>query len=99
MYLLGLLPSLITGITMYYFQRRQNKKDKEMLNIAEARRQDTKLALEMSFAHSKLTYACAMAIKRGKANGEVEEGVEAFEEAKGKYLKFLNEQATEHLQR
>ena len=38
-----------------------------------------------------------MAVKRGYANGEVEEGVEAYEEAKSNYFKFLNEQATEHL--
>ena len=39
-----------------------------------------------------------MAIKRGKPNGEVEEAIEAYEEAKTAYYRFLNEQAKEHLQ-
>ena len=40
-----------------------------------------------------------MALKRGKANGEVEEGIVAYEAARKKYLAFLNEQAAEHLTR
>ncbi len=48
-------------------------------------------------ATAKLAYATAVALRRGRANGEVEEGVEAYETARKKYLDFLNRQATEYL--
>ena len=44
-----------------------------------------------------MSYAVAMAMKRGHANGEVEDAVDAYEKARAKYLAFLNEQATDHL--
>lgn len=49
-------------------------------------------------ACARLSYAVAVAIKNKRVNGEVEEGIEAYEEAKEKYFKFLNEQAKEHLE-
>lgn len=48
-------------------------------------------------ATAKMAFSTAVALKRGYANGEVEEGVEAYENAKKRYVDFLNKQATEHL--
>jgi hypothetical protein len=53
--------------------------------------------MELQMATAKMSYAVAMALKRGHANGEVEEAIEAYEEARKKYLDFLNEHAAEHL--
>lgn len=64
---------------------------------AAARKQETLLALDLQMATAKLSFATAMAIKRGRPNGEIEEGVDAFESAKKRYLDFLNEQAASHL--
>ena len=97
-FLLGLCPSIITGIIAYYLQRGQKRRDEQAEEHAEARKKESLLALDLNMANAKLSYACAMAIKRGKPNGEVEEAVEAYEEAKAAYYRFLNEQAKERLQ-
>ena len=93
----ALLPSLCVSIVMALFNRRQTKRDKETDARAEARKRESLLALEMQMATAKMSYAVAMALKRGHANGEVEEAVDAYEEARKKYLAFLNEQAADHL--
>ena len=93
----AVLPSIVVGVFMAYYNKSQNKKDKEREKIDEARRKESLLALEMQMATAKLAYALAMAVKRGTPNGEVEEGVRAYEEANGKFLDFLNEQALNHL--
>ena len=94
---MAILPSIIVGACMWVFSNKMDKREKKQEQIAKARKRETMLALEMQMATSKLSYATAIAVKRGYANGEVEEGVEAYEEAKSNYFKFLNEQATEHL--
>ena len=93
----ALVPSLLCGVILARFNHRQSRKDAVADRCAEARKQESLLLLEMNMANAKLSYAVAMAIKRGKTNGEVEEGIEAYEAARKKYLHFLNTQATEHL--
>ncbi|MBQ4047312.1 MAG: hypothetical protein IJC93_02960 [Clostridia bacterium] len=93
----AMIPSLVCGILLALFGRRQSRKDAAVEQRAAARKKESLLSLEMNMASAKLSYAIAMAIKRGTPNGEVEEGVEAYEAAKHKYLTFLNEQATAHL--
>ena len=89
--------TVFISMLVFYLQRKQNKSDNKNEEHEQARQQESLLMLELVMASAKLSYACAVAIKRGKANGEVEEGVEAYEEAKGKYYKFLNKQAKEYL--
>lgn len=93
----ALLPSLIVALVMAVINRRQKKRDEMQDALAEARKEETLLHLNLQMATAKLAYATAMALKRGRANGEVEEGVEAYEDAKRAYTAFLNKQATEHL--
>lgn len=93
----AVVPSLVCGIVLALFNRKQNRKDAAVENRATARKKESLLALEMNMANAKLSYAVAMAIKRGTPNGEVEEGIEAYQEAKAKYIKFLDQQAIEHL--
>ena len=64
---------------------------------AAARQKESLLALELNMSTAKLAYATAVALRRGHANGEVEEGIRAYNEAKKKYVDFLNAQASEHL--
>lgn len=90
----SIIPSLIVSIFMVYFNRRQTKRDKDVDEMAKIRQEEGLLSLEMTMATAKMSYATAMALKRGHANGEVEEGIEAYEEARKKYLNFLNRQAT-----
>ncbi len=96
-FLLGLAPSVITGIGVFYWQRGQKRRDAEVDARASARKKEGLLALELQMATAKLAYAVAVAIKRGTPNGEVEDGVRAYDEARQKYLSFLNKQAAEYL--
>lgn len=91
-WLVGLLPSIITGCIMFYIQRMQKKRDEKEEDRAKARRTETKLLLDLQMATAKLAYAVAMALKRGTPNGEVEEGVKAYEEAVEEFREFEREQ-------
>jgi hypothetical protein len=51
----------------------------------------------MSFANGELGYAAAMALKRGTPNGEVEEAIKAYSDAKGEYNKFINQVHVEEM--
>lgn len=94
---LAILPSLLVSIIMAVINTRWKKREKELDERAEARKKESLLSLELLMAVGKMSSATAIAVKRGHANGEVEEAMEAFSQAKGKYLNFLNEQATDHL--
>ena len=82
---------------MAFFTRAQKRRDEETDRRAAARQRESLLSLEMGMSTAKLAYATAVALRRGHANGEVEEGIRAYNEAKKKYVDFLNEQASEHL--
>ena len=97
MWIITAAETVAVGLVAFYFQRAQKRRDKAAEKHTLARRQETLLSLEMQMANAKLSSAVAMAWKRGTPNGEVEEGIEAYEDAKKKYLDFLNEQAAEHL--
>lgn len=91
------LPSLVVGVIMACFNRRQRMRDEERRKYLEIKRSETLLSMKLLMAAAKLSYAVAMAHKRGEPNGEIEEGIEAYEEAKYEYLEFLNRQASEHI--
>ncbi len=93
----AVLPSLCVSVVMLIINARWKKREAETDARADARKKESLLALEMQMATAKMSCAVAMALKRGHANGEVEEAVNAYEEARKKYLTFLNEQATNHL--
>ena len=48
--------------------------------------------LDLQMATAKLSYAVAVALKRGEANGEVEKGVESYEKALEKFQEFERKQ-------
>jgi len=64
---------------------------------AEQRRRESLLALELMNANTSLTIGVAMALKRGHANGEIEQGLKDVDEARKKYEKFHNEIVAGHL--
>ena len=50
-----LLPSLVVGVIMAYYNRKQTKKDKERDKIEDARREESLLQLELEMATAKLS--------------------------------------------
>lgn len=60
---------------------------------AEQRMKESLLTMRLINADTQLTLGVAMAIKRGHANGEIEEGLEAVKAAQEEYQKFNDELA------
>lgn len=87
----AVLPSIIVAVILYKFNKDMKKREAVVEERAKLRKKESLLALKMQMANGKLAYAVAMAVKRGKANGEVEEGTEAYEEVKREYYNFINE--------
>ena len=95
------VPSLVVSILMLIInsrqKRREQARDERQQKLVNARNQESILHLNLQMATAKLAYANAMAIKRGQPNGEIEEGVKAYEVARRDYIDFLNKQATTSL--
>lgn len=90
---------LMASIILVAIQRRQKKLDekaerrhaKEERRYNERKRRD-EVSLSLQIASAELSYACAMALKRGKANGEVEEAEKKYKEAMEQFREFEREQ-------
>lgn len=91
-YIISFISAITTGTILFYLQRIQKRNDKKEEKKAKTRQQETKLILDLQMATAKLSYAVAMAIKRGTPNGEVEEGIEAYNEALESFREFEREQ-------
>lgn len=86
------IPGVVVGVVMYYFNRKQSS-SREAEAEAEARRiKADLLRTDLLVATASLSYAVAMAIKRGAPNGEIEEGVERYDKAMEKFRDFEREQ-------
>lgn len=96
-FLSAVVPSIFCGIVLALFNRKQSRKDAAVEQRAAARKKESLLSLELNMANAKLSYAVAMAIKRGSPNGEVEEAIDAYDCAKKKYFEFLDKLAFESL--
>ena len=88
----AIAPGLIVGVVLFYWERRQKKHDtndneREKFQIeADMRR------LDLEVATAQLSYAVAMAIKRGSPNGEIEAALESYNSAMKKFRQFERKQ-------
>lgn len=88
---------VIVGLLLAYFQHLNNKRYEKMDKRADLRKREGEVNAEMTEATMKLAYASAMALKRGTPNGEVEEGIAAYNKALKKRKKFIEETSREYL--
>ncbi len=88
----GLLPSLVVGIIMFRYERRQKKRDVKNDQREQDRIKSERVRIDLLVAAADLSYACAMALKRGKANGEVEVGVTSYNVAMDNFHDFERDQ-------
>lgn len=88
----AVLPSLFVGVVMYYWERRQRKFEREMVEKEENRARGELVKLDLTCATAALTYATAMAVKRGSTNGELETAISNYETAMESFRKFEREQ-------
>lgn len=82
---------LIVGILLALFNRKQNKVDSEAVKLEELRKKKDVLVVSLLVATAELSYAIAMAIKRGSPNGEVEVAVDRYNRAMKKFREFERE--------
>ena len=86
--IMALLPSLCVSIIMALYNRKQSKRDEAALEREEQRCESERVKLALLVATAKLSYAVAMAWKRGEPNGEVEDGIEQYREAMTAFKRF-----------
>lgn len=90
---------LVASIILVLIQRRIKKQDekqekrhaKDERRYNERKRRD-EVSLSLQIASAELSYACAMALKRGKPNGEVEYAEKKYKEAMEKFRELEREQ-------
>lgn len=87
--------SALTALVVWYMERRQKKRDRIAEENAFKRKKESLLSLQMMSANSQLSYAIAMAWKRGYANGEVEAALEDYNAASAAYKAFREELAAD----
>ena len=90
-YIIQLLPSVIVGLFLYYWQREQKKRDDNKTEKAALKEKGEIVEYEMVEAAMELSYATAMAWKNGRPNGEVEAGIKFYNRAKADKEKYDRE--------
>lgn len=91
------IPSIIAAVIVYRVNKKADSRYNEAQKQHEERVKAERLSMEMQLATADLSYATAMAIKRGKANGEVEAGIASYEKAKKDYFDFINSKYVEDI--
>lgn len=100
--LLGLLGDAVIGIVVFSVTRKmaqsQQKKDEVEKVRHESKTQLELLHLQLVNAGNSLSYAVAMAVKRGTPNGEIEAGIKKYKEAKKAYFDYLTQIGIAHFE-
>ena len=89
--LIAVLPTVVTGVVLGWWSHLQKKQDEERAEREIRRLQSEKLRISLLVAAAKLSYATAVAMKRGYANGEVEDGIKQYQEAMRDFKNFERE--------
>ena len=86
---------VIVGIILSRFnkkmQGRDDKRETERQRRAEIKEKESRYRMSLLWAIAKLSYATAVAQKRGHTNGEMEDALESYDEAKADYNNFIND--------
>ena len=85
-------PGIITGIVLASWNRRQKQHDSEAAEADETKIEKETIRLDLEVASAQLSYAVAMAVKRGAANGEMDAAIAQYEKAMGRFRSFERRQ-------
>ncbi len=88
----AVLPGIVVGIVMAVWNKRQKVRDKKTEEKDKERVKSELLRISLLLASAQLSYAVAMAVKRGRPNGEIEIGVAQYEKSMDEFRKFEREQ-------
>ena len=94
---LSVMQTITVSMVIFLLQRKRDKREEEKENRVKMREEEARLGMKLSMATGKLAFGCAVALERGRANGEIKEAKKEWEEVKKEYLDFLNKEAFEHL--
>lgn len=89
-------PSIIVAIIMLCINRKIDRHDEANVKFRERQIKAEALTMELSSAAASLSLACAVAMKRGSTNGEVEAAIKEYNEAKKNYYSFINKSYIEY---
>lgn len=89
--LIAVLPTVVTGVILGWWTHIQKRQDEERAEREIRRLQSEKLRISLLVAAAKLSYATAVAMKRGYSNGEVEDGIKQYQEAMKDFKNFERE--------
>ena len=93
-WVLAMVPSLLVGGVLAIFNARQKEREDRERDEERSRQKVAALNLSLLLASAKLSFAVAMAVQRGKPNGEIEEGVAQYNDALERFREFEREQIT-----
>lgn len=96
-FLWAVLPSIVVGVFMALWNQRQKRFVDEGREVELDRLKAQELQISLLVATAQLSYAAAMAIKRGAPNGEVEEGISQYQAAMAKFREFEREQLAKNV--
>lgn len=88
----AIAPSLIVGVVLALWERKQKKKDAQRNVQEQTIVEGDMLRIDLEVATAQLSYAVAMAYKRGYANGEMETAIARYEKAMEKFRMFERKQ-------
>ena len=88
---LSIIASIVSGMALFFMQRYFKSKDKKDDARDSTKAKENVLILKSIDALGKLTYANSIAIRDGKTNGEMKEGVSAYVEVKEDMYNYLLE--------
>lgn len=88
----ALAPSVIVGLALFYWERTQKNRDSENYLEEHELAESELVRIELEVATAQLSYAVAMAYKRGHANGEMEGAIERYENAMDRFREFERKQ-------
>lgn len=94
--ILGAALDIGIGIALFYANRRQRRADEEAERRRKAITDANLLQMELVSAGNNLSFATAMAVKRGRPNGEMEDAIQEYKDVKRRYYTFINKQYVEH---
>lgn len=90
--IIGIVSSIISGMVLFFIQRYFKKHEEKENERQKARVKENILIIKSIDAIGKLTYANSIAIRDGKTNGELKEGLQAYNEVREEMYEYLLEQ-------
>ena len=88
----AIAPSIVVGIFMAFWNNRQKKRDEQERRQKQEIIESDMIRIDLEVASAQLSYAVAMAYKRGTTNGELEPAIEQYEKAMSGFRKFERKQ-------